>query len=309
MQFRFTYSHFQAPRERTGSGIASSRLGGCADFREIEAAGFDGILLDAASGGPDAERLVATALDCTAGLAVTLAHRPGAVSPVAFARRLALLASRGSGRLDLFVEPGHPRDGSPSHQASLERLDEYLTLLRRLWLNERPIDHEGKHYSLHRAFMGNRPEGAMPQLRMSGISGTALQVAGRHADVFHLPAGRPEDVTSLVGRLREAASARGRSGKLRFAMPIDMSRLAGGRQSAAISLSSESQRLSGVLASYAHLGIDEFVFTGLDDRAAFGAHVLPALRSTTPVPGPARPAVRVPPVLRIGRGTERPAGL
>lgn len=303
MQIRFTYSHVRAYGHLKAVGSEAGPPASSADFRRIEAAGFDGIILDGGADDPEASEQAKTALDSTERLAVILPYRPASTSPAASARRFAALAGRANGRFSLLVEPGHPRDGSASHQASLERVDEYLTLLDRLWLNERPIDHEGEHYRLHRAFVGHKPGAPVPQIRLRGNSGTALQVAGRHADVFHLPTDRPADAVSLVSRVREAASMRGRSVKLQFAIPFDTSRTFGSRPTsgyaATLSFQSEVQRLASILASYRDAGAQEFVVTGLGAQGsveAFGFHVLPVLKTLLQtedwhLPSPPSPAL------------------
>lgn len=285
MQVHFTCCPaFVATRDRQSASTGG--LPAAADFRAIQAAGFDRIALHGAE-GLEAFEWASAALAATHRLEVILPCRPSAASPTASVRRIAALAGRADGRLALFAEPERLADGKRTHQAMLGRLDEYLKLLDQLWLNDRPIDHEGEHYRLHRAFIGDRLGGAAPAIHMGGVTGTALQVAGRHADVFHLPPGRLDEAASLVARVGEAATARGRRGKLRFAMPVDASRFFGddgaGRHRSSLSLRSEAQRLASVLACYRDLGIGEFVVGGLESPyaiEAFGLHLLPELRTS-----------------------------
>lgn len=302
MQVRFTYSVLSPAASGPGTAAASGLPRTPADFRAIEAAGFDGIFLPGASDGLETFRQASAALDATDRLGVVLPCHPSTASPTASVRRIAALSGRADGRLALFAEPQHPPNGRATHQALLRRLDEYLRLFDQLWLNDRPIDHEGEHYRLQRAFIGARPSGPGPQMHMSGVSGTALQVAGRHADVFHLPPGRLDEAAALIGRVREAASLRGRTRKLRFAIPVDASRLLGGRQAGtrptSLSRESETQRLSSILACYRDLGVGEFIISGFEDNRsieAFGQYLLPALRASTRTEAwfPASPTARI----------------
>lgn len=285
MQIRFTLAHRRHPVRRTGAEATPDASLERAAFRSIEAAGFDQVLLDGAGDGLEARTLAAAALESTERLVVALPHCPGDVSPVIFARQFADLAARGDGRLSLFMEAGQRQAGSLNHEAALARVDEYLTLLDQLWLNDWPIDHEGRYYCLRRAFIG--AAGPRPQVRLGGVSGTALKVAGRHADMFHLPPGTSDETLQRIGRVREAASARGRSGKIGFAMPVSASGLvdAGDSRTATprhIGFPSEIQRLAGILTSYGDLGIGEVVITGLRGQAsieAFGTRLLRPLRN------------------------------
>jgi alkanesulfonate monooxygenase len=284
LQVRFTYS---APsgRNRIAGQAAFPVAPKPAEVRVIEAAGFDRIVLPDALDGLDAFRQASAVLDATDRLGVILPCSPSTGSPTASVRRIASLAGRAEGRLAMFAEARHSPDDRTTHEASFRRLDEYLRLFDQLWLNERPIDHEGEHYRLQRAHIGARP-GPRPEMHMGGVSGTALQVAGRHADIFHLAQGRLDETAVLIGRAREAASMRGRSGKLRFAIQVDASCLSGSQQAGmratGLSLGSETQRLISVLACYRDLGVREFVVGGLGAShaiEAFGQSVAPALRA------------------------------
>ena len=129
------------------------------------------------------------------------------------------------GRLSLRMLPGigvedGEWDAGQSHVAALERTDEYLVLLKRLWSNERPFDHEGPFYRLRDGYVPNKGPQASVPIRMSGLSGTALKVAGRHADIFELAPGTPQEVGQVIERVRVAAAEFGRAGLIRFALPV-----------------------------------------------------------------------------------------
>ena len=51
-------------------------------------------------------------------------------------------------------------------------------LLKRLWSNDEPIDHEGRFHRLEGAFSGPKPfrDGHAP-IAVAGLSGTAIKVA------------------------------------------------------------------------------------------------------------------------------------
>ena len=64
------------------------------------------------------------------------------------------------------------------------------------------------------------PQGPDIAIRMGGVSGVALDVAGRHATVFELTPGAPEEIRDLIERVEAAAARYGRAGKIRFALPV-----------------------------------------------------------------------------------------
>jgi alkanesulfonate monooxygenase len=102
-------------------------------------------------------------------------------------------------------------------------------------------------------------------IRMGGQSGTALNVAGRHADVFELTAGSPDEIRRLMERARGAAAEHGRAGKLRFALPVRIRPEFGtAADHRAIDLSGPPAQVALSLLPYAALGIHEFMIAGID---------------------------------------------
>ncbi|PSH65009.1 hypothetical protein CU103_08150 [Phyllobacterium sophorae] len=107
-----------------------------------------------------------------------------------------------------------------------QQTDEYLVLLKRLWSNDRSFDHQGPFYSVTAGYVDRRsPRRAGIPIRMGGTSGTALKFAGRHADMFELTPGTPEEVVKLMERMQVAAASYGREDKMRFALPVSVGAL------------------------------------------------------------------------------------
>ncbi|TIL79772.1 MAG: LLM class flavin-dependent oxidoreductase, partial [Mesorhizobium sp.] len=111
---------------------------------------------------------------------------------------------------------------------------------------------------------GKGPHGADVTIRLGGQSGTALRVAGRHADVFELSAGSPDEVSQLIERVRAAAAEHGRAGKLRFALPVRMrsQKDEGVADHKAVEVSGSPAEIALSLLPYAGLGIHEFMIGG-----------------------------------------------
>lgn len=238
----------------------------------IEDAGFRKIVVDDPAGLLTNMDLAAQALDRTSSLEVVLTHWAGVIEPTVAARQLAALAAKSGGRLSLRMlgEPLNDDDAETrpvGHTVVWQRIDEYLVLLKRLWSNDRPFDHEGAFYSIKGGYVPRKgPHGAAATIRMGGQSGTALKVAGRHADVFELAPGSLDEIRRLMERVRSAAAEHGRASKVRFALPIRIrseDNAAASRQKA-VDIAGPPAQVALSLLPYAGLGIHEFMIVGVD---------------------------------------------
>ncbi|MER9337939.1 LLM class flavin-dependent oxidoreductase [Mesorhizobium sp. M0293] len=255
----------------------------------IEDGGFRKIVIDDSAGLLTNMDLAAQVLDRTSSLEVVLTHWAGVVEPTVAARQLASIDRKSGGRLALRMisEPLSDADAETrpvGHAVIWQRIDEYLVLLKRLWSNDRPFDHEGAFYSIKGGYVPRKgPHGADLIIRMGGQSGTALKVAGRHADVFELAPGSIEEVRQLMERVRGAAAEHGRAGKLRFALPVRIHQGASATGHKAVDLSGPPAQAALSLLAYAALGIDEFMIVGVDtprEIATAGRETIALLRNS-----------------------------
>ncbi|MDX8441789.1 LLM class flavin-dependent oxidoreductase [Mesorhizobium australafricanum] len=238
----------------------------------IEHAGFRKLVVDDPAGLLTNMDIAAQTLDRTGSLEVVLTHWAGVIEPTVAARQLAALDRRSGGRLSLRMlsEPLEDSDAEArpvGHSVVWQRIDEYLVLLKRLWSNDRPFDHEGAFYSVRGGFVPRKgPHGADLAIRLGGQSGTALKVAGKHANVFELAAGSPDEVRQLIERARSAAAEHGRGGRLRFALPVRIrpDGWTGTPDHKAVEIAGPPARLALALLPYAALGIEEFMIGGID---------------------------------------------
>ncbi len=223
---------------------------GSRDPRMLERAGADFLIVDHPDGVLANFEIAAEALRRTATLRVVLTHWAGALEPPEAARRIAQLSGLGEDRLALRVLSGDPscRTGAAARSKAWEKTDEYLRLVRRIWLNDQPFDHEGAFYSLRGCYSPFKPAGAdsIP-VWIGDLSGAALKSAGRHADIAELPGIAVDEVKFLVARIRAAAAEVGRS-HIRFAMPVRPS--------------PSSADAATVLAAYAGAGVSIFNLVG-----------------------------------------------
>src|SRR6185312_659194 len=122
-----------------------------------------------------------------------IAHRPGFVAPTLAARKAATLDRISGGRVSLHIITGgsdldQGRDGDfVDHDTRYRRTDEYLTVMRRMWTEERPFDHAGEFYRVIKAASDVKPlqRPSIP-LYFGGASEAAHRIGARHCDVYML---------------------------------------------------------------------------------------------------------------------------
>lgn len=188
-----------------------------------EQAGFDRILVPHHSTGPSATLTISYAAAQTERIHFMLAHRPGFTNPTLAARQIATLDQFTGGRLGVhFISGGSDseqrRDGDYlDHDQRYARTDEYLDILRRIWTEATPFDHEGQFYRFEQGFSEVKPaQKPHVPIYFGGASDVAIEVAGKHADVYALWGESLDQVRELTTRVRAEAARHGRS--IRFSV-------------------------------------------------------------------------------------------
>ena len=182
-----------------------------------EDAGFDRLLVGYWSDQPDGFLVTALAGLSTSRINFLLAHRPGFVAPTLAARKLATLEHLLDGRLALHVISGgsdaeQRKDGDYlDHDQRYARTDEFLEVVRKVWTEEQPFDHQGTYYQAQGAFSAIKPL-QKPHLPVyfGGSSQAALEVAGKHADVFALWGESLQQTRETIAAVRAEAARHGR---------------------------------------------------------------------------------------------------
>ena len=236
---------------------------------KLEAArvsGFRRIIIDEPSGLLGNLDVARTAAAHVAPMELVLTHWAGVLSPTAAASEIAELDRICRGRLALRMLTEGAAEISRSEQNSLlARTNEYLTLLKRLWSNRRPFDHEGVFYSVRNGYVARKgPSGFDIPIRMGGQSDEALRLAARHAHVFELSARTPEMAHDLISRVRAMAAPYGRADKIRFALHVALD------DEPAASDPQGDAEFFGVPISFRALvqaGVSEFIIISDDGRA------------------------------------------
>ena len=152
-----------------------------------------------------------TALLGTSVLTPTMRYHPSIV-----AQNLATLGCLNPGRVFLGVGTGEALNETPATGAQWPgakqrrmMLSEAITLIRRLWSEER-VSFEGEYYRTDRATIYDRPETMIP-IYVAASGPLAAKLAGRVGDGFIATSGKdPGLYTELLGKLVEGAEAAGR---------------------------------------------------------------------------------------------------
>ncbi|MXZ90969.1 MAG: LLM class flavin-dependent oxidoreductase [Chloroflexi bacterium] len=197
------------------------------DFaRTHEAAGFDMVLTGYSSSTPDGFEVAGYAAAHTQRLGYLIAHRPGFVAPTLAARKAATLDQLSNGRIALHVITGgndleQRQDGDwLDHDARYRRTDEYLAVMRRIWTETEPFDHDGEFYHLQDAYSQARCR-QRPHLPLffGGASDIALDVASRRADLFALWGEPRASIAQRIADVRQRTAAAGRNpDEMRFSL-------------------------------------------------------------------------------------------
>lgn len=264
----------------SGAAVSPSFFFDPARVRRLLAAaadsGFDAVVVDDASGPLSNVDIAASVAQWNDRLGIVLTHWADVTSPLVAASDFASLDRASGGRLSLRILAGEPADDG--FLATWKRTDEYLTLLKRLWSNDRPIDHEGPFFSLSHALVPDKGlRGHEIPIRMSGNTGTEIDVAARHATVFEVSALDSESLVGQIDRVVTAAARYGRSGRVSFSARVQLQ-------------SGRIRDLPALLSA----GVTEFMVSGLDDEAAiarFGVDVIAPLRRRAAEP--AAPPLRL----------------
>jgi alkanesulfonate monooxygenase len=190
--------------------------------RAQEAGGFDRVLVPFGSSSPESQIVAAHAAAITSKLGFLIAHRPGFTQPTLAARQLATLDQLSGGRVAVHIITGGAdeemaRDGDHTTKTDrYARTDEYLTILRKEWTAERPFDHAGRFYDVRQAFSAVKP--ARLPVFFGGASDEAVDVAGRHADVYAFWGESLEQTRDVIASVRASAGRYGR--RVGFSMSL-----------------------------------------------------------------------------------------
>ncbi len=181
-----------------------------------EAGDFDRVLIPFGSNSPESQIVAAHAAALTSKLGFLIAHRPGFTQPTLAARQLATLDQLSGGRIAVHIITGGAdeemaRDGDTGTTKAerYARTDEYLDILKQEWTAAQPFDHKGRFYDVRQGFSAIKPDN-LP-IFFGGSSPEAVEVAGRHADVYALWGETLDQVRDTLRQVSRSAARFGRT--------------------------------------------------------------------------------------------------
>jgi alkanesulfonate monooxygenase len=193
--------------------------------RAHEAAGFDRALVAFHSTTADSLLIAAHAAYAAPRLKLMVAHRPGFMAPTVAARQFATLDVLTGGRVAVHVITGGDdqelaQDGDwLDKDTRYARTDEYLEIFRQELTASSPFDADGRFYRVKQAYsIVKSPQAPTIPIYFGGASDAAIEVAGRHADIYALWGETHAQVRDLIARVRTAAAKHGRSPRFSLSM-------------------------------------------------------------------------------------------
>ena len=212
-------------REGTGAkGTEVHVIGGGIDpdyivqfARAHEESGFDKALVGYTSTSADGFAVAMHAAAHTTKLGYLIAHRPGFLSPTLAARKVATIDHITKGRIALHIISGggdaeQRRDGDfLDHDSRYRRSGEFMHLLRRVWTEDEPFDHEGEYYRVEQAWSDLKcyQQPHVP-LYFGGASKAALNVAAEQCNVYAIWGEPVSEVENKISLMRQTLKETGR---------------------------------------------------------------------------------------------------
>jgi alkanesulfonate monooxygenase len=201
---------------RSGPVVDPDYIGTVAKAHEY--AGFDRALLAFHADAPDPLVIGHHAANVTERLGIFVAYRPGFTAPTVLARQFATLDQLSKGRISFNVITGGEqrelvRDGNQvaDKDERYARTNEFLDIVRLEWTSREPFSYKGKYYEVENAISQVKPyKERNIDVYVAGASDAAVEVAGRHADIFALWGETYDQVRDLTGRVRATATKHGR---------------------------------------------------------------------------------------------------
>jgi len=190
-----------------------------------EYGGFDRFLVAFHSTSPESQHIAGYAASVTERIHLMIAHRPGFTAPTVAARQLATLDHLTKGRVGVHIITGGndqelKQDGDfLSKDERYARTSEYLDVVKASWTSAEPFDYAGQYYRFEGAFSNVKPI-QKPHLPVyfGGSSDAAIDVAGKHADIYALWGETHAQVRETIARVRAAAARYDREHHVRFSL-------------------------------------------------------------------------------------------
>jgi len=164
----------------------------------------------------------------TKNVAPLIALRSGYVNPVLAAKIFATLDRMSGGRLCINLIAGINDDDSiadgiaDSKEVRYEKMDEEVTIMKKLWASKEPIGFIGKHYSCNQVIEPKPLQQPHPPFFLGGGSAHAAEISAKHSSVHLFWGDKPKVIEQRVGDMRRLAAKHGRENALQFGMRLQI---------------------------------------------------------------------------------------
>lgn len=189
--------------------------------RAAEAAGFEFALVPVQTACYEAWVSCAMISARTERLKMLVAARPGYIKPHTMAKMVSTFDQLSGGRVyvNLIAGPGGAEEAAEGsfvgHDDRYALMDETVSVMKALWAAEGPVHFDGDFTRLVGGTVRPRPlQRPHPPFYIGGISEQAMEVCGKHADVFLAWLDTPAVVAQRFAAATEAARRHGREDAL-----------------------------------------------------------------------------------------------
>lgn len=164
----------------------------------------------------------------TKNVAPLIALRSGYCNPTLSAKMFATLDQISGGRLCINLIAGindddTKADGLPdTKEVRYEKMDEEVTIMKRLWSSKTPIGFEGKHYQVNQVIDPKPLQQPHPPFFLGGGSRQAAEISAKHSTVHLFWGDRPDAIATKIDEMRKLAAAYGRADALQFGMRLQI---------------------------------------------------------------------------------------
>jgi alkanesulfonate monooxygenase len=191
----------------------------------FERAGYDRVLLGQTATWPDNLAIASYIAAVTTKLRFMIAQRPGFIAPAIAARKLATIDQLSRGRAGVHIITASSDietqcDGDfLTKEERYVRSHEYVGLLRKLWADNAPVAHKGKHYALEGAATDIKPyNGKSIPIFWGGTSPNGIKLGAECADVYALGPATVGATASQIAAIQAEADRHNKT--LRYSMSM-----------------------------------------------------------------------------------------
>ncbi|GIF23872.1 alkanesulfonate monooxygenase [Actinoplanes tereljensis] len=188
----------------------------------LEDAGFDYTLCAYGSAFQDQFAIANQIVARSERVTPIVALRPNTIYPTVAGKALATLDQFGGGRAVVhFISGGsdaeQAREGDfLTKEQRYARTAEYIDIVRKVWQNTEPFDHEGEFYKFENFVSLVRPTHGTIPVSVGGSSADAYRVGGAKGDIFGLWGEPLADTTNQINAVNAEAEAAGRTDRPRI---------------------------------------------------------------------------------------------